>query len=147
MPGPSKLLQPFFGVAKSEHSLLQLLFFACLTNRWELEAIFLLIFRCLPAHRNVGTGARGSSRCPVTVRSRKAPRPPEEFLASPLGNRAVLQNDQSRSRPFTLGLDPVQCPVLNTHCTLRTFHRDPAMEGVFQTQRVMRNFEADKSVT
>lgn len=147
MPGP------FFGVAKSEHSFLRLIFIAGLIDRWELGAIFLLIFRCLPAHRGMGTAARGSSRCPVVVRSSKAPQPPEAFLAgsstvgmlslaSPLGNHA-MQNDQSRSwLPCALhwGLDPVQCPVFHTHCTLPVLHQGPGMEEVFQRQRAMRNF-------
>lgn len=72
--------KPFFGVAKSEHYFLRVIFFAGLTDRWEQGAIFLLIFRCLPAHRDVGTAARGSSRCPVMVRSSKAPQPPKAFL-------------------------------------------------------------------
>lgn len=149
MPGLSKWLQAFFGEAKWEHLFLRWIFFACLINRWELGATFILIFRCLPAHRDVGTVAGGSSRCPVAVRSSKASTaswgiPGREFHSGDAqpgittGGTVpcckVTRQELSCPVPFTLGLDPVQCLILDTHCTLPTFHWGPGMEEVFQRQ-------------
>lgn len=100
MPGLSKLLQASSGVTKSELPFLRLIFFACLTDRWEPEAIFLLTFRCPPAHRGVGTATGDSSRHPAPASSSKASTPaspwhPRSMPSRELHSRGGLDRHQN----------------------------------------------------